>query len=190
MLVPPEICDQYSDQEIIKKALEEVDFFACIYYRYESRLLNYIIHLSSFTKPEAEDILQEAFIKVWKNLHGFDPSLKFKSWLYRIVHNCTISHWRKMKNADLLVPIDKLEYRPDSVVNDYEEEVEPRTVLDQFLRRIPQKYKEVLVLKYFESMSYEEISDVLKIPEGTVAVRLNRAKKALIKLKNEYKYHK
>jgi RNA polymerase sigma-70 factor, ECF subfamily len=183
MVVPKEICDRYSEMEIIQKALVEVDFFSCLYERYEARLMRYIKRLTHVTHMEAEDILQESFINIWKNLHAFDQSLKLSSWIYRIVHNQAVSglrkklsygkdeavEWNETLNADI----------PDETPDSGMEEL-PN--LDQsthsLLEQLPLPYKEVLVLKFLENMSYEEISDVLKLPEGTVATRINRAKKA------------
>lgn len=183
MVVPKEICDKYSEMEIIQKALVEVDFFSCLYERYEARLLRYIKRLTHATNMEAEDILQESFINIWKNLHAFDQGLKLSSWIYRIVHNQAVSglrkklsygkdeamEWDETLNASIPdeTPGNGLEDLPD---------------LDQsahaVLEQLPLPYKEVLVLKFLENMSYEEISDVLKMPEGTVATHINRAKKA------------
>ena len=66
MLIAKHICDQLDDQEVIRKALEEVDYFSCLYERYEQRLLRYIHRLAAVSDTEAQDILQDAFIKIWK----------------------------------------------------------------------------------------------------------------------------
>ncbi len=180
MIISKEICDGLSDREIIRKSLKEVDFFSCLYERYEARLLRYIRNLTQLPEEEVEDILQESFIKVWKNLRSFDQSLKLSSWIYRIVHNHAISHLRKEAshqadkksswNDILLADI------PDSDPEHWEEAREQKEEIRKVLNLLPIHYKEVLVLRYLENMSYEEISDVLKIPEGTVATRINRAK--------------
>ncbi len=178
MLISSEICDQFSDQEIISKSLENIDFFTCLYRRYEIRLLRYINRISKFSKEESQDILQEAFIKVWKSLNSFDPSLKLSSWLYRIVHNQVVSNWRKdkwTKNNPFLELKDSM---LQSIGTDMEMDTFDEKMVQKALAELPEKYRQVLILKYFESMSYEEISDILRIPEGTVAIRLNRAKKA------------
>lgn len=184
MLVSPKICDQLNDLQIIERSLKELDFFSCLYIRYESRLLQYIKRITNASDQEAEDILQEAFINIWKNLNAFNPSLKTSSWIYRIVHNAAISSFRK-KNA---YGRNRLLEWTDTLFNDIEdhssdtfgENPEDREKLTRdTLQFLPRLYQEVLVLKYLENMSYEEISDVLKIPEGTVATRINRAKKAL-----------
>lgn len=187
MVVPKEICEKYSEMEIIQKALVEVDFFSCLYERYEDRLLRYIKRLTRATDMEAEDILQESFINIWKNLHAFDQRLKLSSWIYRIVHNQAISVCRKNLSygKDKAVEWDERlsanipDGTPDHGMEGLSDiDQSAHAVLDQ----LPLPYKEVLVLKFLENMSYEEISDVLKLPEGTVAIRINRAKKAFRQL--------
>ena len=83
MILDAEACQEYSDLEMVEKSLQNVDYFSCIYLRYEKRLLLYIKRISNVTENEAEDILQEAFIKIWRNLNAFNPDLKFSSWIYR-----------------------------------------------------------------------------------------------------------
>jgi RNA polymerase sigma-70 factor (ECF subfamily) len=185
MLIAKAICDQLDDQALIRRALEEVDYFSCLYERYEARLLRYIHRLVSVSGTEAEDILQDAFIKVWKNLQAYDPAMPLSSWLYRIVHNVAISAWRKSVSYGKHRRVDNeeevLARLPDDTLPPLEEwSVDTDAAsLRQSLEELPLKYREVLVLKYFEQLSYEAISDVLKLPEGTVATRLNRARKAL-----------
>jgi RNA polymerase sigma-70 factor (ECF subfamily) len=180
------ICQELSDLEIIQKSIEQVDYFSCLYERYEEQLLRYIKRLGGVTNEEAEDILQEAFVKIWKNLHAFDQNLKLSSWLYRIVHNQAISYVRKKKSygKDQKIAFDETDHAsPPHSHQDQLMELDIETDLDirAVLEELPLKYKEVIVLRFLENMSYEEISDVLKIPEGTVAARLNRAKKAFRK---------
>lgn len=185
MVSKKEFCHGLSDLEIIDRAHEDMKYFACLYERYEERFLRYILSISKLSQEDAQDILQESFIKAWVNLNDFDPELKLSSWLYRIVHNETISLHRK-KNSygkNNIVDIDE----NTLVVNDYESICDPDNeggyqITSQILDILPLKYREVLVLKYLERMSYEEISDVLRIPEGTVATRMNRAKKMFKKL--------
>ncbi|MBK8504679.1 MAG: sigma-70 family RNA polymerase sigma factor [Saprospiraceae bacterium] len=179
MIISQEICNQFSDKEIILKSLEDIDFFSCLYQRYETKLTFYIHRISKVTDEEAEDILQEVFIKVWKSLHAIDPALKLSSWLYRVVHNEVVSRWRKNKwsrdNPTIAISDDMLQ----SLADDMELKKPTEEVINQALLKISEKYRKVLVLKYFEELSYEEISDILKMPEGTVATRLNRAKQSL-----------
>ena len=185
-----EKCGQLSDRELVQKSLEQVDYFSCLYERYESQLLRYVKRMGVVTEEEAQDVLQEAFLKIWKNLNAFDPNLKLSTWLYRIVHNQAISCLRRKKSfgKDQKEEFDDKRYAeiPDSRLPGPTDDVEETDQhIHDILDQLPQKYKEILVLKFLENMSYEEISDVLKIPEGTVATRINRAKKAFRKLSEQ-----
>lgn len=185
-----QICKGKTDREIIDLSRHNIKYFACLYDRYEARLLRYIIKFSSLGLEEAQDILQESFIKAWINLNDFDRDLAFSSWIYRIVHNETISTIRKKKsfgkNNTIEIKEEILQI-PESE-ND-EKKNQTLEVTYHLVNQLHLKYQEVLVLKFYEKMSYEEISDVLKIPEGTVAVRINRAKKQLKKLIEKSKYN-
>lgn len=187
MLISSDICNELEDREIIAKIKENLGYFNCLYERYGQSLLRYIRRITAVSNQEAEDILQDSFVKIWKNINAFDPDLKFSSWLYRIVHNETISHWRKDKwtrnNPFLELDDGDLENLAEDLGVD--EECCPE--LNMIINKVSAKYREILVLKYSEDKSYEEISDILKIPEGTVAIRLNRAKKELSKLLANHK---
>ncbi len=187
MLVSKEICDELSDTAIVKKALIDIEYFSCLYDRYELKLTRYIQRIVLVNHEETEDILQEAFIKIWRNLRDFDQSLKLSSWIYRIVHNQTISYWRKKKSfgKDQQVELrENLINNPHNVFEAIEQD-EKDNLAHQVLELLPLKYKTVLILKFLEGMSYDEISDVLKIPEGTVATWINRAKKAFKKIASD-----
>ncbi len=190
VIIKEEICIKLSDEELVRRSLVDMDYFLCLYERYEKRMLRYIQRISHVSAEQAQDILQEAFIKIWQNLHGFDQKLKLSSWIYRIVHNETISFWRKKKSfgKDQRVALSehliKESMEEFSLALEFDQkEVEVHKILEQ----LPIGYKTILLLKYFEGMSYQEISDVLKIPEGTVATQLNRAKKRFSELAAENK---
>jgi len=190
-----EICGQLSDLEIVRKALKEGDYFSCLYERYEGQLLRYIRRMGVVSEEESEDVLQEAFISIWKNLNAFDPGMKFSTWLYRIVHNQAISCMRKKKSfgKDQKVAFDEKalpEIPDDPSLAAFEDLEEQDRRTHEVLDQLPLPYKEVMVLKFLEDMSYEEISDILKIPEGTVATRINRAKKAFRHLSEKFSSEK
>lgn len=187
MLISKQICDGLEDYEIIFKVKEDVDYFACVYQRYGKRLLRYIRRISALSEQEAEDILQDAFIKVWKNINGFDTDLQLSSWLYRIIHNETVSHWRRDKWSKKITILELDEKHLEEIADDLGIPEQCCPDLRDKIQLIPEKYREVIILKYFEEMSYEEISDILRIPEGTVAIRINRAKQALKKILKNHK---
>jgi RNA polymerase sigma-70 factor (ECF subfamily) len=192
VVIRKELCDKLTDEQLVAYCHSDIDYFLCIYERYEPRLLRYIRRITHVSTEQAEDILQEAFIKIWQNLNGFDPKLKLSSWIYRIVHNETISHWRKNrsfnKNRKVKLEENVLHENPDDpslFENLNEKEKRVYELLDQ----LPLPYKTILWLKFIEEMSYQEISDVLKIPEGTVATRINRAKKRFSQLTTDNNIH-
>lgn len=191
MLITREICDQLSDTEIVSNSLMNIDYFSCLYGRYEMKLLRYVQRIAQFDPEEAQDIIQDAFVKIWRNLNDYNPDLKLSSWIYRVVHNETISVWRKKRSFGKDQKVDihhqNIQDFPDLSSGIIQEESNQEGLIHQVLEQIPLKYKTILVLKFLEGMSYEEISDVLKIPEGTVATRINRAKKAFKQMAQDKK---
>ncbi len=176
-------CEDISDEELARKSLQDIDYFACIYDRYEQKLIRYILRISSFSLEEAEEILQEAFVKAWQNLNEFDGDLKFSSWIYRIVRNTTITEWKKSrsKGKDQRQELDEELFQnlPSSL--DIGKEVDQKfnkENIRKILQLMPEKYREVLILKFLEEKDYQEISDILKKPSGTVATLISRAKRS------------
>jgi len=190
MKTPIENCENISDEELVKKSLRNIDYFAYIYERYEKKLTRYILRISSFSLEEAEDILQEAFIKAWKNLNEFDGNLKFSSWIYRITRNTTITEWKKSqsKGKDKKQELDEELFLnlPSSL--DIEKKADQKfnkENIRKILQLMPEKYREVLILKFLEEKDYREISDILKKPSGTIATLINRAKKSFYEIAKE-----
>ena len=170
---------ELTDEAVVAIAVKNIDIFEVIVERYESKLLRYIHRISAFSSEEAEEILQEVFIKAWKNLHGFSTKLKFSSWIYRIAHNTVIDAFRKSKSRgeDQQVELSEELFIPakESFVTAFDAELSAANIAE-VLRSIPEKYREVLVLHFLEDKDYLEICDILKCPKGTVAVRMSRAK--------------
>jgi len=183
MRISKKDCQKLNDEELVKKSLQDVEYFACLFERYEKKLVRYILRISSFLPEEADDVLQEAFLKIWKNLNKFDGSLKFSSWAYRIVHNTTVSEWKKSRSygKDQQIKIDNELFQNLPSGIDLAKEFQ-RGDSDREIRKIlnalPEKYSAVLVLKFLEEKNYNEISDILKKPLGTIATLIHRAKKA------------
>ncbi|MCF7830728.1 RNA polymerase sigma factor [Candidatus Gracilibacteria bacterium] len=169
----------FTDEQLVGKSLEDIDFFGSLVERYEKRLLNYVFRISGFSPEIAEEILQEVFLKVWKNLNDFSAPMKFSSWIYRITHNETISTFRKMKSRGEpeQVELDENLFLPDKsdFVEEFDQEISSLAI-KKVLAVLTEKYREVLVLRFFEDKSYEEISDILQVPSGTVATLIARSK--------------
>lgn len=179
--------DQFAmeDIEMVQLALREQAFFAHIISRYEAKLDRYIRRLGIHDEEDRVDVLQEIFIKVYRNLNSFDQSLRFSSWIYRIAHNEAISWYRK-RNArpegHMVIDSDDvfnfLSTKEESSEVKFDKEINADK-LAQALEQIDEKYRAVIMLRYFEHKDYNEISDILQIPLGSVGTLLHRGKHAL-----------
>jgi len=182
-------CSEKTDEELVGLILEEEEYLICLIQRYEEKLLRYIIRISGLNRHEAEDVLQEVFIKVYRNLNDFDKDLKFSSWIYRITHNQVISNYRKIKSRPESIALDIDSDILENLASELntEREVDKKLLQEKIklvLKKLDIKYKEILILKFFEGKSYREISDILKKSMGTVATLINRAKN---QFREEYK---
>jgi RNA polymerase sigma-70 factor, ECF subfamily len=175
------------DEELVKLILKNQDNFLYIVRRYEEKLKRYIHRISGLIDEDVEDLLQDVFIKVYQNLNDFDTNLKFSSWIYRIAHNETISNYRKMKSRPQNVSYDddpalaNMLASKSDFVKEIEKEYDAK-VIRGVLAKIDEKYREVLILKFIEEKDYNEISDILQKPIGTVGAMINRGKKQFKKI--------
>jgi len=170
-----------TDAELVKLTLENQDNFVYLVDRYKGKLSSYVKRLTNANNEDAEDVLQEVFIKVYLNLNDFNKDLKFSSWIYRITHNQVISGHRKLKARPEGYAVDLDDQLAKNLTADIDIKGQVdnkilQNTINQVLKKIDSKYKDVLVLKFLEEKSYQEISDILKKPLGTVASLMNKAK--------------
>lgn len=181
------------DKEIIKSILEgNVEEYSFIVDKYQDKLFRYIKNMYYFLEEEEIDnILQEVFIKVYRKLNSYNEQYEFSTWLYKITRNHTINSIRDdKKNRDNIISINEINLDNDEGVLDFFENIEDKKnnieknlklkekyiLLYETLDTLKPEYKEVLILKFIEWKNYSEISDILSIPEWTVATYINRAK--------------
>jgi RNA polymerase sigma-70 factor (ECF subfamily) len=173
---------QLSDEEVAKRVQEgSREHFGILVERYEPRLLRYGRKFIA-SNEDIEDIVQDIFISCYQNLKGFDAGKKFSPWIYRIAHNAFVNGLRKRKKSPLIfVDFDMLVAHPayEDPAPREREEAEMKRMIEQGLSELKPNYREVLVLYYLEELSYKEIADIIKVPTGTVGIRLKRAKEAL-----------
>lgn len=157
-----------------------VDFYKDKVYQICYRMLG--------NKHEAEDVAQEAFLRAYLNIHTFKQELKFSSWLYRIATNLCIDRMRKKKpdyyldsevagtdGLTLYSQIPSNQRTPDQDV----ENIELADTIQKEISKLPEKYRSVIVLRYIDELSLNEISDILDMPLGTVKTRIHRGRDAL-----------
>lgn len=174
-----------SDEEMVKMALRERAFFGHIVERYQEKIDRYINRLGVHNPDDRDDVLQEVFVKVYRNLNGFDTNLSFSSWIYRIAHNEAISWYRKHKVRpegnlieDSETVLGYLRSDDDNSEVIFDQDINAAE-LNKAMDKLEEKYRSVLILRYFEHKEYDEISDILKIPIGSVGTLLHRGKKQL-----------
>jgi RNA polymerase sigma-70 factor (ECF subfamily) len=179
--------EELEDEELVRLSLQDPDNFSDLINRYQAKILYYVRRLGVSTLEDSQDIVQDIFLKVYLNLNDFKPDLKFSSWLYRIAHNQVISNFRKhqARPEAYSSPLD------DAALNLLSGDILPDSQIDKnilkaslmaSINKLEPKYREIIILKFFEEKSYQEISDILRKPEGSVASLLNRAKKSLKKI--------
>jgi RNA polymerase sigma-70 factor (ECF subfamily) len=170
-----------SDEELVELVREkDKEQYRELIERYQDKLLRYANYLVS-DDDLAADVVQEALIKAYVNLFGFDTRRKFSSWIYRIVHNEAVNHIRKNKSEvriDENKLVDNFSNSEESVEEEFERK-EAARMLNECMDRLSIKYREPLTLHYIEERTYEEISDIMRIPIGTVGTRINRGKRLL-----------
>lgn len=176
-----------SDKQLVRQTLKDIDSYKYLVERYEKKLLAYIKRVLYVNKEDAEDILQEVFIKAYRNLNGYNPNYKFSNWIYRIAHNESVSFLRKNSKLIKISPNSKEENIFDQIPSDTNLELESikdsdRDMVISLLRKLDSKSKDVLYLKYFEEKDYNEISEILRLSTGTVGSLINRAKHKFKKL--------
>ncbi len=174
-----------TDEEIVRRTLADKDAFAEIIARYEAKLGRYLERLGVALPEDREDILQNAFIKAYRNLNSFDPSLPFSSWMYRIAHNEAMSFFRARRARPQVV----LNEEGEALITELKDESADaaahaelrlsREGLGRALATLDPRYRDALILRFFEDRSYAEMSDILEVPIGTVSTLIHRAKRAL-----------
>jgi RNA polymerase sigma-70 factor (ECF subfamily) len=168
---------ELSDEKIVEKIrTSDANLFAVIIGRYQKKLLHYA---NSLIKDEdkAVDIVQTSFTKAFVNLNSFNTKKKFSSWIYRIVHNEALNLLKKYPGETPL--LGDVDFKSDEDIEENFIQKETNEQVEKCLKEIPILYSEPLSLYYLENKSYVEISDILRIPMGTVAVRISRAKKLM-----------
>jgi RNA polymerase sigma-70 factor, ECF subfamily len=171
---------KFPDEKVVEIVrTKDKELYVEIIKRYQAKLLRYATYILN-DKHMGADAVQESFIKAYINLNGFNINKKFSSWIYRIVHNEAINILRKQKKQ---LPInEKIDI--DSGINLEDDFIknELKHHMQECLNKISVIYREPLSLYYLEEKSYEEISDILRVPVGTVGTRINRAKGLMKKI--------
>lgn len=154
--------------------------FGTLVRRYEDFVYTLIIGI--VRSPEmAKDVSQEVFLRVYKSIRRFEKRSNFKTWLYRIAYNTALAHLAREKSMT-----ERANTVETLLVDDSYRHKSDRITLEKIIGMLRQEYRAVIILYYYENLKYEEISEVLECPVGTVKVRLFRAKYELKQLWSKY----
>lgn len=178
------------DFAIIRRAIGgEQPAYNQLMSRYQSQIFS-LMYRMVHSRAEAEDLVQEAFMKAFVSLSHFNFEYAFSTWLYKIATNNCIDHLRKKKlnmmsidtpvsykDTEYHIELPDLTYYPDKDVIRREHS----QIIQKAIDDLPEKYKRVILLRHSEELSYEEIAKILRIPIGTVKARLFRAREMLNK---------
>jgi len=178
-----------SDEAVVARILSgEDDLFGLLVRRYQTRVHAHVAKMIGH-REDALDLSQEIFLKVYQALSRFNPEYKFSTWLFRIAGNAAIDHLRKKrpKMVPLEVPDHEGQGRlssPEYSTSDLDpygmlRNVERGKAISEAIAELPLEFRELIALRHFAGLSYEEIAEVKEMPLGTVKNKLFRARAVL-----------
>lgn len=165
----------------------EEDLFSILVRRYQARVVSHVSRMVG-NRDDALDLSQEIFLKVFQALDRFNPAFKFSTWLFRIAGNATIDHLRKRRLRT--VPLETPDpegngpFLPEQRSTGLDPHAQLRNVergraISQAIQDLPADFRELIALRHFAGLSYEEIAGVKNMPLGTVKNKLFRARAVL-----------
>lgn len=179
---------QLTDEQLVTAVLEgDRDRFGDLVERYQARLVNYLYRLLR-NQEEAHELAQDVFIKVYQALDRYDPTYKFSTWIFRVAQNAAIDQIRRRRLK--LVPIQ----RPEDASGEAHEwdlpseergpygdlrNLERGEAIQAAIDALPWEYRELIVMRHYAELSYEEIARLKRMPLGTVKNKLFRGRQAL-----------
>jgi RNA polymerase sigma-70 factor, ECF subfamily len=177
------------DGELVRRILAGEDaLFETIVRRYQVRVVSHVTRMVG-SRDDALDLSQEIFLKVFQALARFNPAYKFSTWLFRIAGNAAIDHLRKRRPRTVPLEVPDPEgggagFQPEQKSAGLDpygalRNVERGQAISQAIQDLPADFRELIALRHFAGLSYEEIAEVKKMPLGTVKNKLFRARVVL-----------
>jgi len=188
------------DYDLVQRALNKKDqkAYAELMERYRDSIYFMILRMVN-SKDDADDLTIEAFGKAFKRLHQYTPQFAFSTWLFKIASNNCIDHIRKKRIQAMSLDAGFTNEEGDSMAFSVrDEELDPMASMERqqrinklrdIVQQLKPRYRELVELRYFEEYSYEEISEQLNLPLGTVKAQLFRAREFLLNMIKDVKDH-
>lgn len=176
-----------TDEQIVAKVQNgDKEAFGEVMTRYQDRLYGYLRNLTNQKQEEVEDLVEEVLVATYINLQSFDTKKKFSSWIFRVAHNKAIDYFKKKKiRTNDLGDSEEMWGDNHKLIEEAEIDLDRTKMINKVVEELDFKYREVIILYYYEDKNYEEISDILRISNSNVGVLLYRAKKILKELLEE-----
>lgn len=175
-----------TDAELVRDALAgSQDAFRTLVARYGSAAVNMAVRLVR-DRAVAEELAQDAFVRAFARLSTYDPERRFSAWFFRVLHNVVVDYLRRRRvetvSLDALTADGYAGPPAADQSSSPADELERRSLgaaLEEALGRLRTDYREVMLLRYHQGLTVDEIAGVLQLPEGTVKTFLYRARKEL-----------
>jgi len=168
----------FNETELIQRARNgDMQSFATLVLTHQTFVYNLALRATG-NAEEAQDMAQEAFLRAWTALPGFRETARFRTWLYRIVMNLCYSQYPRLRRELTTLPVEELQDWLGEEHSDLQaglERQEQRSFLYRQIERLPASYRLMVMLRYQQDLSYDEIAQVLGVPLGTVKTGLFRA---------------
>lgn len=178
-----------SDEAVVARVLSgDDDLFGLLVRRYQTRIHAHVTRIIGH-REDALDLTQEIFLKVYQALPRFNPEYKFSTWLFRIAGNAAIDHLRKKRPRTVPLEVPDPEGQGKMSTPEYSTaELDPYGMLrnlergraiSEAIADLPPEFRELIALRHFVGLSYEEIAEIKEMPLGTVKNKLFRARAVL-----------
>ena len=178
------------DDKLVKSAVKgDQEAFKKLVNKYQKPLYFHVLKMVK-EHEQVEDLIQEAFVKAFDNLATYNTDYAFSTWLYRITTNHTIDYLRKkkLKTTSINDPVKTKEGEMQIELGDKQAETDRdiirsqrQKIIHHAINNLPEKYRVVIQLRHIEELSYQEISEQLDLPLGTVKAHIFRAREMLYK---------
>ncbi|HKI46656.1 MAG TPA: sigma-70 family RNA polymerase sigma factor [Balneolales bacterium] len=182
------------DAQLVQHAVEgDENAYRKLEQKYHNALYYHLLKLVK-DREILEDLIQEVFAKAFSNISSYNSDYAFSTWLYRIATNHAIDHLRKKKlktlsldepiqtnEGEMAIDVPDSTYEADKVVIQRQR----KNIIQEAIRNLPEKYRAVIEMRHIEEKSYQEISELLDLPLGTVKAHIFRARELLYKFLKE-----
>lgn len=148
--------------------------------RYHRGLVQHIYNLTH-DQASAEDIAQEAFIRAFDKLSQYNTDFAFSTWLYKIAHNIAFNQHRTRRPVDDIAELETSLADDSPSLAEVTDREFSRQAVRQAITALPEAYRQVIILYYWDNFNYEEIASIMERPVGTIRTWLHRAKQQLRK---------